>query len=91
VRSWVRRLRWLLWLPVPLLLYWALHGVRVRELAQILGRLSWGRMGILLAVNLCIISVLTGRWAWILHGLGERLSAAGALRLAASRLARISA
>ena len=90
MRSWVRRLRWLLWLPVPLLLYWALHGVRVRELAQILGRMSWGQLGILLAVNLCIISVLTGRWAWILHGLGERLSTADALPLAASRLAGFS-
>lgn len=86
-RPGLRPLRWLLWLPVPLLLYWALRGVRLEEMAQTLGRLSWGRLGILLAVNLAYFAVLTARWAWILHGLGERLSIAGTLRLAASRLA----
>lgn len=86
-RPGLRPLRWLLWLPVPLLLYWALRGVRLNELVHTLGRLSWGRLGILLAVNLAYFAVLTGRWAWVLHGLGERLSIAGTLRLAASRLA----
>jgi uncharacterized protein (TIRG00374 family) len=75
---------------VPALLYWALRGVHLGELGQILGRLSWGRLGALLAVNLTFFAVLTGRWAWVLHGLGERLSALGALRLAASRLAGFS-
>jgi glycosyltransferase 2 family protein len=90
VKSGIRRLRWLLWLPVPLLLYWALRGVRAEELGQILGRLSGGRLALLLAVNLCFFAVLAGRWAWILHGLGERLTAASVLRLAASRLAGFS-
>ena len=83
----LRPLRWLLWLPVPLLLYWALRGVRLEPLVLILGRLSWGRLGILLAVNLAYFAAVTGRWVWVLHGLGERLSARAVLRLAASRLA----
>ena len=83
----LRALRWLLWLPVPLLLYWALRGVRLEAMAQVLGHLSWGRLGILLAVNLAYFAVLTGRWVWVLRGLGERLSVPSTLRLAASRLA----
>lgn len=90
MKSGIRRLRWLLWLPVPLLLYWALRGVRAGELGQILGRLSWWHLAVLLAVNLCFFAVLAGRWAWILHGLGELLTAASLLRLAASRLAGFS-
>ena len=86
----LRPFRWLLWLPVPALLYWALRGVHLGELGQTLGRLSWGRLGALLAVNLAFWAVLTGRWAWVLRGLGERLSALGILRLAASRLAGFS-
>jgi glycosyltransferase 2 family protein len=86
----IRRLRWLLWLPVPLLLYWALRGVHVDELGQLLGRLTGGRLALLLAVNLFFFAVLAGRWTWILHGLGERLPAVSLLRLAASRLAGFS-
>ncbi len=90
MRRGIRRLRWLLWLPVPLLLYWALRGVHAEELGVLLGRLTAGRLALLLAVNLCFFAVLAGRWAWILQGLGERLSASSLLRLAASRLAGFS-
>lgn len=82
--------RWLLWLPVAALLYWALRGVRLGELARILGRLSWERLGILLAVDVAFYAVLTGRWAWILHGLGQQSSTRGFLCLAASRMAGFS-
>jgi uncharacterized protein (TIRG00374 family) len=76
--------RHLLWLPVPLLLYWALKSVRLRELGALLGRLEVPELAVLLALNLLFLAVLTLRWWLILRHLGARLPfpAAASYRLA---------
>ncbi len=78
------RLRDLLWLPVPPLLYWALRDLRLRDLGALLGRLEAAELAVLLALNLLFLAVLTARWWVILRGLGARLSfaATAAYRLA---------
>lgn len=80
----MKKLKALLWLPAAFLLYWALKDVDFSALLALLGRLSLPEMGILLAVNLFFLLVLTGRWTWILSGLGYPLPLPA---LAACRLA----
>jgi uncharacterized protein (TIRG00374 family) len=80
----VRKLKVLLWVPIPFLLYWALKDIRFRDLFTNLGRLSAGQIAVLLVVNLLFVLVLTLRWAVILNGLGASV---GLLRLMSYRLA----
>ena len=80
----MKKLKYLLWIPVPFLLYWALKDIHFRELFAILGRLTILQIGVLLAVNLLFVLILTLRWAVILRGLGEPV---GLFRLFTYRLA----
>jgi len=70
----MHRLRHLLWLPVPFLLYWALKDLQFRELFANLRRLAPFQIAVLLAVNIIFVMIITLRWAVILHGLGAPLS-----------------
>jgi uncharacterized protein (TIRG00374 family) len=80
----MNRFKFLLWIPVPFLLYWALKDIRFQELFVKLGNLTALQVGALLAVNLLFVLILTLRWAVILRGLG----ASGSLfRLLSYRLA----
>ena len=80
----MKKLKYLLWIPVPFLLYWALRDIHFGELFAILGRLTIPQIGVLLAVNLLFVLILTLRWAVILHGLGAPVSL---FRLLSYRLA----
>ncbi len=80
----MKKLKYLLWIPVPFLLYWALKDIRFRELFEILGRLTILQVGVLLAVNLLFVLILTLRWTVILRGLGAPV---GLFRLFTYRLA----
>ena len=80
----MKKLKYLLWIPVPFLLYWALRDIHFGELFAILGRLTIPQIGVLLAVNLLFVLILTLRWAVILHGLGAPV---GLFRLLSYRLA----
>lgn len=80
----MKKLKYLLWIPVPLLLYWALKDIRFRELFTNLGKLTALQISALLVVNLLFVMILTLRWAVILRGLG---APAGLFRLLSYRLA----
>ena len=80
----MKKLRYLLWIPVPFLLYWALKEIRFQELLAILERLNILQICLLLSVNLLFVLILTLRWAVILRGLGAPV---GLLRLLTYRLA----
>ncbi len=80
----MNKLKFLLWIPVPFLLYWALKEIRFQELFANLGNLTALQVGILLAVNLLFVLILTLRWAVILRGLG---ASGGLFRLLSYRLA----
>ncbi len=80
----MKKLKYLLWIPVPFLLYWALKDIRFRELFTILERLTLLQVCALLVVNLLFIMILTLRWAVILQGLGAPV---GLFRLLSYRLA----
>jgi len=70
----VKKLKVLLWIPVPALLYWALKDLRFGELFANLAALTLPQVAALLAVNLLFLLVLTMRWALILRGLGASVS-----------------
>ena len=80
----MNKLKYLFWIPVPFLLYWALKDIRFHELFAILGRLNILQICALLIVNLLFVLILTLRWAVILRGLGAPV---GLLRLLTYRLA----
>ena len=82
-----RRLRVLLWLPVPLLMFWVLRGVPLRDTGRILAGLTPWRLAALAAVNLAFVAALTLRWVSVLHGLGEPVTMRNLPPLAAARLA----
>jgi len=69
-RKWFRLA---LWLPVPLLLYWALRDFRLEDTLSLLGRLAGFPLAALISVNLFFLLVLTARWGLILRGLGAPL------------------
>jgi len=83
-RGGLRRLRHLLWLAVPFMLYWALRDVRFGEILSVLRRLRGLPLPALLGINLVFVLVLTLRWGLILRRLGVRipLASLGAYRLA---------
>lgn len=64
-------LAWLVWLAVPLLLWWALRGVRLAGVGAALGRLSPLEIAILVALNLLVMLTFSGRWWIILRVLGH--------------------
>jgi uncharacterized protein (TIRG00374 family) len=80
----VKKLKYLFWIPVPFLLYWALKDIRFRVLFAILGRLTVLQIGVLLIVNILFVLILTLRWAVVLRGLGAPV---GLFRLLIYRLA----
>jgi uncharacterized protein (TIRG00374 family) len=80
----MKKLKYLFWIPVPFLLYWALKNIRFRVLFAILGRLTILQIGMLLIVNVFFVLILTLRWAVVLRGLGAPV---GLFRLFAYRLA----
>lgn len=80
----MKRLKHLLWIPVPLLLYWALRDIQFRQLSEHLGHLTPLQIVALLAVNLVFLLILTLRWAVILRDLGAPVRI---IRLLSYRLA----
>ncbi|UCF97354.1 MAG: flippase-like domain-containing protein [Spirochaetaceae bacterium] len=80
----MKKLKYLLWIPIPLLLFWALKDVQFQELFNILVRLTPLQVAALLVVNFLFVLVLTLRWAVILRGLGAPV---GIIRLLSYRLA----
>ncbi len=79
-----RRLRLLLWLPVPLLLWWALKDFRFGDTMQVLSRLRGLPLAALAGTNLLFLLIVTARWGLILRGLGVSVPLAplGLYRLA---------
>ena len=74
----------LLWLLLPLLLWWALKDVPFQAVLQSLQRLQAWQMAALLVLNLVLILLITSRWWLILRSSGYPISF---LRLSAYRLA----
>lgn len=60
----------LLWLIVPLLLWWALRGIRLSDVGAALRRLGPGQIAILVALNALTLLSFTGRWWLILRAQG---------------------
>lgn len=77
----------ILWLAVPLVLWWALHGVPFEDILAALGRLKPAEALILIVVNLGVVSTFSGRWWVILRALGVHVPY---LSLSAYRLAGFS-
>lgn len=67
------RLKLLLWLPVPPLLYLALKDLQFRRVWEVLSAVTAAQLLLLLAVNLLFLLILAVRWQIILDGLGARL------------------
>ena len=80
----MKKLKALLWIPVPLLLFWAIKDIQFTELFSHLGKLTPLQIAALLAVNITFVLILTLRWAVILRGLGAPTAIA---RLLSYRLA----
>ena len=85
VRSGLRRslwrMRFLAWLPLPFLLWWALRSVPLAGIGAVLGRLNPLSLLLLAAANLAILLVFTSRWGLILHSLGKSLSLVALARI----------
>lgn len=80
----MKRLSFFLWLPVPLLLYWSLHGLDWPQVGRFLSRLTAPQIAVLTVVNLLFLVVLAARWGCILRALGQHLPL---LRLVGYKLA----
>lgn len=67
-----RRWHWayLLWLLVPLLLWWALRDIRLAEIWATLQRLSWAQVGLLVLLNVLALFSFTAGWWLILRAQG---------------------
>ena len=59
------RLRYLFWLVVPLLLWWALRDIPLTEVWTVLRQLTPGQILILLAANIVVLLLFSARW-WII-------------------------
>lgn len=70
-----RRWHWvyLLWLLVPLLLWWALRDIRLAEIWATLQRLSWAQVGLLILLNVLTLLSFTAGWWIILRAQGYAL------------------
>ncbi len=78
------RLRYLLWLIVPLLLLWVLRGVSLKDSWAVLTGLGPTHILILIVANGLVLLTLSGRWWLILRAQGHPISY---LTLAGYRLA----
>jgi uncharacterized protein (TIRG00374 family) len=74
----------LLWLAFPLLLWWAMWRVPIREILAILQGLRWWSILILVVANTAILALFSARWWLILRAQGYRVPY---LSLSAYRLA----
>ena len=61
---------YLLWLLVPLLLWWALKDIRRAEVWAAVARLGLWQIAALIAINILTLLSFTGRWWLILRALG---------------------
>ena len=83
-RSHLFRLRYLLWLIIPLLLLWVLRGVSLKDSWTVLTRLGPTHILILIVANSLVLLTLSGRWWLILRAQGHPIAY---LTLAGYRLA----
>ncbi len=60
----------LLWLLVPLLIWWAVRDIRLGEILAALGRLGAAQILILIGLNGVVILLMAGRWWLILRAQG---------------------
>jgi uncharacterized protein (TIRG00374 family) len=67
------RLRFLLWLALPLGFAWGMRGVTVRQVIDSLRQLTAGELFVLAAVNLLVVLAFSGRWWALLRARGQRL------------------
>ena len=81
------RLRFLLWIALPLALAWAMRGVAVGQVIESLSQLSLAEAIVLAAVNLLVVLTFSGRWWVLLRARGCRIPY---LRLSGYRLAAFS-
>ena len=80
-----RRLWWLLfWFVAVFLVVWALRTVPLNEIVALLLRLRPVDLLIWILMNLVVVVTMTGRWWFVLEGMGHRLPL---LRLTTYRLA----
>ncbi len=69
----VARLRYLLWIALPLALAWAMRGVSVSQVVDGLRALTVGELAALAAVNVLVVLAFSGRWWALLRTRGQRL------------------
>ena len=73
-RSHLFRLRYLLWLIVPLLLLWVLRDVSLKDSWAVLTRLGPTHILILIVANGLVLLTLSGRWWLILRAQGHPIA-----------------
>ena len=62
----------LVWLLLPLLLYWSLREVPFSDIQQVLGELSWRDLLILVGINIIVLAIFSSRWWLILQSQGYK-------------------
>jgi uncharacterized protein (TIRG00374 family) len=67
------KLRYLVLLVFPLLLWWSLSDVPLADIRHTLARLTPARLALLVGFNLLVMLVFSSRWWLILRLLGQRL------------------
>jgi hypothetical protein len=70
----LQKLRWIVWLGLPLALWRLARQLPAQELGQTFKALSLTGLAALVAFNLCAMTFFSGRWWLILRALGYRLS-----------------
>lgn len=55
----------ILWLVIPLLLYWAVRDIHPAEVWATINKLSLGQIAILACLNACILLLMSARW-WLI-------------------------
>ncbi len=70
-----KKISWLhlLWLLVPLLVWWAVRDLRLADMFQSLDRLSGAQILILVALNVGIFMLVSGRWWLLLRTQGDAI------------------
>lgn len=71
MNSHLRKLRHLLWLLLPFLVWWALRNVSLPEVIQVLNSFGLVKILVFLGVNLLIIFLFSSRWWLILRAQGQ--------------------
>jgi hypothetical protein len=72
-KSRLRKLRWLVWLGLPLVLWWLARQLPAQDLDQAFRALSLTGLAALVVFNLFAMTFFSGRWWLILRALGYRL------------------